>query len=237
MENTTKLLLLHFLSHIMIIPMFLFGELWMFISAFVWWQWIAATAITSGYHRYFSHRSFKADTWYDWYSQYLGIFSNAGPVLTWAAVHRMHHANSDNELDPHSPKYKGFWYTFINLWGYDVHIPRKFLKGLIENKRVRFFHKHYFLIVAITILILGLIDFRLLLFGFFFPVICGFWGFGSINAYTHRKGYAVNSALANVLTAGEGWHLNHHIDAGNWKIGKGYRQIDPGSWFIFCIKK
>ena len=66
----------------MLIPAFMYGELWMFILGFMWWQFIAASAISAGYHRYFSHRSFEAPNWYRYYVQILGMLANPGPVLT-----------------------------------------------------------------------------------------------------------------------------------------------------------
>ena len=148
LSNTQKLLLIHIFCHLMLIPAFIYGNIWLFLASFAWWQWIAATAISSGYHRYFAHRSFETHSWYEWYSQILALFANPGPVLTWAATHRMHHAYVDTDKDPHSPTLKGFWKVYTSAWGDDVQIERKMLKGL-NTKSTRFFYKNYFLLISL----------------------------------------------------------------------------------------
>ena len=54
----------------------------------------------------------------------------------------MHHAFSDTEEDPHSPKYKGFWKVFLSTFKVP-YIPRKFVRDLLRNKRVMFFYRHH----------------------------------------------------------------------------------------------
>lgn len=237
MSPSYKLLVIHILCHMAIIPALLYGDVWMWIVSFVWWQWISATAISSGYHRYFSHRSFKTGEWYKWYVQFIGIFANPGPVLTWAATHRMHHAYSDSEKDPHSPKFKGFLKIYTNRWGDSVKIKRRFLTGLISDMSVKFFHTHYFTLSILLAGSLFLVDPLLLIFGYCVPVVLAFHGYGLLNAYTHKDGKPKNSFFANILTAGEGWHKNHHDRGGDWRIGRKWWQWDTGAIFIRIIKK
>jgi stearoyl-CoA desaturase (delta-9 desaturase) len=237
MSPSHKLLVIHILCHMAIIPALLYGDVWMWIVSFVWWQWISATAISSGYHRYFSHRSFKTGEWYKWYVQFVGIFANPGPVLTWAATHRMHHAYSDSEKDPHSPKFKGFLKIYTSRWGDNVKIKRRFLTGLISDRSVKFFHTHYFTLSILLAGSLFLVDPLLLIFGYCIPVVLAFHGYGLLNAYTHKDGKPKNSFFANILTAGEGWHKNHHDRGGDWRIGRKWWQWDTGAIFIRIIKK
>lgn len=237
-SNTKKLILIHALCHVAIIPAIVYGEWWMWLGSFLWWQWIAATAISAGYHRYYSHNAFKTGKWYEYYSQFIGLFANPGPALTWASTHRMHHMYSDTEQDPHSPKYKGFWTVYTSYWGEDVtRINRRALAGLAGNKTLRWFYQHYFKLVIAIAVVLAVIDPLLLVFGYCMPVVLAFHGYGLINAYTHKDGEPKNSWLANILTAGEGWHLNHHRNSKAWQIGKGWKQPDPGAWFIRLIKE
>ena len=237
-SRTKKLIAVHALCHLALIPAFIYGEAWMFLASFPWWQWIAATAISAGYHRYYSHRSFTTGKWYDWYVNIIGLFANPGPALTWAATHRMHHMASDTEEDPHSPKYKGFWIVYTSYWGQQLKtIKRRCLKNLAGNKILRFFYEHYFTLILVLSTTLLIIDPLLLIFGYCVPVVLAFHGYGLINAWTHRDGKPVNSALANLLTGGEGWHENHHKRSSDWRIGRKWWQIDTGAWFIKFIKK
>jgi len=238
MTQTTKLLFIHFICHLLLIPAILYGEWWMFLGSFIWWQFVAATAISSGYHRYFAHRAFKVGAWYKWYSQIVALFANPGPVLTWASTHRMHHYYADTEKDPHSPIWKGFWKVYTSYWGNDISfIERRALSKLLNDKSVKLFYRHYFIFITILAVILISIDPLLFIFGYAVPVVFAFHGYGLINAWTHKTGKPTNSALANIFTAGEGWHLNHHEDPSNWKIGKTRWQLDTASYFIRAIKK
>ena len=56
-----------------------------------------------GFHRYFTHGSFKAATGLRIALAIAGSLAIEGPVLTWVADHRRHHKYSDREGDPHSP--------------------------------------------------------------------------------------------------------------------------------------
>jgi len=235
MSNTKKLLLIHLFAHALIIPAFLYGEVWMFVASFLWWQWIAATAISAGYHRYFSHKAFRTGKWYDYYFQIIGLFANPGPALTWAGAHRMHHAYSDTEKDPHSPKYKGWFKVYTSQWGDDAYIERRMMKGLY-NPISKFFYKNYYKLIIALVVVLFLIDPLLMIFGWALTVVQAFHGYGLINCVTHLTGKAKNNAIANILTSGEGWHKNHHDKSNDWRIGKKWWQIDPGAVWIRAIK-
>lgn len=236
MENTTKLLINHIFTHLLLVAGLFYGDLWMWIAGFVWWQVIAIVAISGGYHRYYSHFSFKAPRWYPYLVNILGIFSGAGPALTWAAVHRQHHAYSDTEDDPHSHSIKGWFPVYVNTWGYDVKIKRRFVKRLLQDSILRWFHKYYFKLTIAIITVFALIDPMLLIFGYALPVVLAFHAYGLLNILGHRGGHPNNSWLANILTGGEGWHANHHKRGGDYRIGWKWYEIDPTAWFIKLIK-
>jgi hypothetical protein len=69
--------------------------------------------ITAGFHRYFSHRSFKTGRVFQFTLAWLGTASIQKGVLWWAAHHRHHHAHSDTERDTHSPVTGGFWWSHV----------------------------------------------------------------------------------------------------------------------------
>jgi stearoyl-CoA desaturase (delta-9 desaturase) len=213
------------------------GPWYMWVFSFLWWQFLAAFVISAGYHRYFSHKTFKAGSWYKYFVQYFAIFANPGPVIAWASSHRMHHSYTDTEKDPHSPKIKGFWTVYSSFWGYDTIIEKRFLKDLLRDKSIVFFHKHYFNIVLITILCLLVIDPKVLFFVFCVPVVLAFHGFGMINAVCHATSDVRNSFIANLLTAGEGYHANHHKRPYDAKIGSKWYHLDTGFWAIKLIEK
>ena len=65
--------------------------------------WVSGLGITVGYHRYFTHGSFKAKTGLRVGLAIAGSLAIEGPVITWVSDHRRHHKYSDKEGDPHSP--------------------------------------------------------------------------------------------------------------------------------------
>ena len=85
-------------------------------------------------------------------------------------------------------------------------------------------------------LLLTLIDPMLLIFGYAMPVILAFHGYGLLNILGHKEG-PTNSIIANILTAGEGWHANHHRSPSSYKIGKEWWQFDPTALFIRYVGK
>ena len=76
----------------------------------------------------------------------------------------------------------------------------------------------------------------LLVFGYGLPVVLAFHGYGLLNLLGHRNAQPNNSWVANILTAGEGWHANHHKKAYDYKIGWEWWQFDPTKWFIQAIR-
>ena len=74
--------------------------------------WLGCTTLlglgnTVGYHRLLTHRAFKATPPVRWLFTILGALHSGSPML-WVGLHRFHHARSDTDEDPHSPK-EGFW--------------------------------------------------------------------------------------------------------------------------------
>ena len=236
MENTTKLLINHIFCHALIIPAFFYGELWMFIASFVWWYIIAIVAISGGYHRYYSHRAFKTKKWYPYAVNILGIFSGAGPAMTWAATHKQHHAYSDTLDDPHSYTKHGWFAVYFNTWGYNARIKRRFIKSLLRDKTLIWFYENYFKLNIGIIIVFTFIDPLFMIFGYALPVVLAFHGYGILNILGHYKGKPNNTVIGNILTAGEGWHLNHHQQPGNYNIGRKWYEFDPTKWFIRLIR-
>ena len=82
--------------------------------------WVAAVlyvvrmwAITAGYHRYFSHRSYKTSRVFQFLMAFLGQASAQRGVIWWSAIHRHHHLYSDTPQDVHSPRQQGFFYAHV----------------------------------------------------------------------------------------------------------------------------
>jgi stearoyl-CoA desaturase (delta-9 desaturase) len=59
--------------------------------------------VTVGFHRLLTHRSFRTSPWLRGLLGVMGTMAVEGPVISWVADHRKHHAYSDRLGDPHSP--------------------------------------------------------------------------------------------------------------------------------------
>lgn len=207
---------------------------WLYIlfASFVWWQLLVITTLSSGFHRYFSHQAFKAPVWYEYLVLSLGPLAGTGSLLGWAAVHRLHHAKSDTEDDPHSPVYLGYWNVLVSRLKIR-RISKKYYLDLIQNPRVAWFHKHHYGIRLLTFLLGALLlPWPVFLAFIVLPIFWGYLSFGVVNTVGHWYGKPRNSFLANVFLPGEGDHLVHHRHPNWYHITKAW---DPTARFIDLI--
>ena len=167
------------------------------ISGIIAYYILATIGITLGYHRYLSHGAFKTNKILEVVMLTCGILCGGRSALTWAATHRMHHMYADTEKDP----YGTGWTALLSLWKVKS-IPRKFVKDLIKNPRVMWFHKY-------GLYVLG---FFFLLFPLQIIIVCALsWiGFGVLNRFGHKDGKPVNRWWLNLIAPWEGQHEEHH---------------------------
>src|SRR5256886_5741788 len=129
--------------------------------------WLSGLGVTVGYHRYFTHGSFKAKTGLRVALAVAGSLAIEGPVITWVSDHRRHHKYSDKEGDPHSPwRYgddakalsKGLLYAHIG-WLFDPNktSQEKFSPDLLADRRIKSVDKLFPAMVAVTLLLPALI--------------------------------------------------------------------------------
>lgn len=208
-------------------------------ASFIWWQILAITVVSSGYHRYFAHKSFSAPIWYEWYVLALGTLTGSGPLIGWVGVHRIHHKHSDTKRDPHSPLYQSLWRVLTSTFKVP-HIERRCIRDLLHNPRVLFFYRNHARIrigqFIIAVLIAIIFSWQWTIVIFLSPMILSYIGFGMINAFGHGPNGARNSHLLNILAGGDGFHKNHHDRPGDWQIGKKWYEFDPGALFIRLIR-
>ncbi len=193
-------------------------------SAF-WWllgtYLVRMFAITGGYHRYFSHRTFKTTRVFQFILAILAMSSAQQGVLWWASHHRHHHKYSDEEEDVHSPIRRGFWWSHM-LWilapkNRVTHMDR--VKDFAKYPELRWLDRHHlFVAVACGFVLYGVGGVTGLYYGHFLSLVVAWHCTFFINSLAHVFGsrrYATtdtsrNSFLLAVLCLGEGWHNNHH---------------------------
>ena len=193
--------------------------------------------ITAGYHRYFSHRSFKTSRGFQFFLAFLGQSSAQRGALWWAARHREHHKHSDTEQDIHSPVQHGFWYSHV-LWIFSKHGRNA------DYSMIKDFHKYPELVwldkwdrlppFILAILVWMVAGWSGLIVGFFLSTVILFHGTFTINSLSHvigKQSYITgdnsrNNLLLAIITLGEGWHNNHHHFPSATPQGFRWWQID-----------
>jgi stearoyl-CoA desaturase (Delta-9 desaturase) len=180
---------------------------------------IVAMGVTIGYHRYLTHRGFRAPAWLKLGLLILGSMSMEGPALTWASTHLEHHARSDREGDPHSPL-QGFFHAHVG-WivdGFNAN-PAKYGPWLREDPLIMFATRTFWLWVVVSLAIPFAIDgWRGLLWGGVVRIFLVHHVTWSVNSVCHVFGKrpfktgdrSTNNWLVGLLAGGEGWHNNHH---------------------------
>jgi stearoyl-CoA desaturase (delta-9 desaturase) len=231
------------------IPFFLIHAL--AVAGVVWVGWspfliaVAAVsylgrmwAITSGYHRYFSHRSFKTSRAFQFVLAFLGSTACQKGVLWWAAHHRHHHRHSDQEPDIHSPTLKGFLWAHLG-W---ILCPKyqKTEYGKIQDfaryPELVWLNRNYLvppLAVGALVWIVG--GTAVFVWAGLVGTVFLWHGTFTINSLCHvfgRRRFATrdtskNSLILALITSGEGWHNNHHYYPGSTRQGFYWWEIDP----------
>jgi stearoyl-CoA desaturase (Delta-9 desaturase) len=226
---------------------------------------VAGHGITVGFHRYFTHGSFKARRPLRIALAIAGSLAIEGPVIRWVADHRRHHAFSDRAGDPHSPwRYgetvpaliKGLWWAHSG-WLFDVELtPRdKYAPDLMADTDLQRIEAAFPAFVAISVLTP--------------PVIGGLWSMSwqgaataffwgslvrigllhhvtwSINSICHAIGErpftsrdrSVNVWWLAILSMGESWHNLHHADPTCARHGVDRGQLDSSARTIWAFEK
>lgn len=237
MNLNTQIRLLQLVNHLIAIPtiiyLFTTGQAtWLWVSLAIW-IFVGPISAVVTLHRLLTHRSFKTYPWIEKLLCIITVYSTVGPTISWVALHRMHHAKSDKEGDPHSP-YENDKFTLkkaLQVWaGYDWkidNIPVKYVKDLMREPIHRFIFAHYFKIIFITGIVLLLINPMLFLCLYVIPSVMTFHIIGMVNVLGHYHGYrnyetndhSTNSWIANLFSLGEGWHNNHHAKPNGWHAG------------------
>jgi stearoyl-CoA desaturase (delta-9 desaturase) len=222
--------------------------------------WFSGLGVTVGYHRYFTHGSFKAKSALRVWLAIAGSLAIEGPVITWVSDHRRHHKYSDREGDPHSPwRYGDDWkaltkgLVFAHIgWLFDPNqtSQEKFSPDLLADSKIRKVDAWFPGLVAASLLLPALIG--------------GLWGMSiggaltaffwaslvriallhhvtwSINSICHTFGseeFEVRDRSRNVswlaiASFGESWHNLHHADPTCARHGALKGQLDPSARVI-----
>lgn len=226
---------------------------------------ITALGVEAGMHRFFSHRAFQAGPGVTALLGISGSMAAQGPILFWVASHRKHHAFTDHEGDPHSPRRRGsglrgtlagLWHAHIGwLFRSDPAPWSRYAQDLLRNRQVVRLNHYYPLWVLLGLALPALIG------GLWAGSLEGAWlGFlwgglvriflvdqvtWSINSLAHSIGARTHQTRCNsrnlwalaLLSMGGAWHNNHHANPTRYRTDEQPWQLDPSGWFIRTLAR
>lgn len=227
----------------------------------VGWSWAAVAvaaglylvrmfAITAFYHRYFSHRAYKAGRFWQFLFAVVGNSSAQRGPLWWAAHHRHHHRYADQEEDVHSPVRDGFWWSHMIWLTTQANFPtrKKYVQDWAKFPELVWINRFDTVVPLLLALSLyavgewlafqaphlGTNGPQMLIWGFFVSTVVLFHGTCTINSLDHMIGTrryettdtSRNNPVLALITLGEGWHNNHHYYAVSARQGFFWWEID-----------
>ncbi|MDP3921073.1 MAG: chalcone isomerase family protein [Candidatus Omnitrophota bacterium] len=216
--------------------------------------------LTAGYHRYFSHRSFKTSRIFQFILAFLGACSLQKDALWWAAHHRNHHRYADTELDPHSPIIHGFFWSHVGWFMTKKHAnlhPDPHVADFAVYPELRYLNRNqkipalfFFSVVAVLGICLerfapdiGLTAGQVIVWGFFISTVFLFHVTFAVNSFSHlfgskrfaNKDDGRNNIWVALLTMGEGWHNNHHRCPSSERQGFYWWEIDVTHYVLTAL--
>jgi stearoyl-CoA desaturase (delta-9 desaturase) len=214
------------------------GWSWKGVALAVALYYVRMFGVTGGYHRYFSHKTYKTSRVFQFILALLATSSSQKGVIWWAAHHRHHHRKSDLTGDVHSAKIDGFWWSHVGWIISDKYesTDDHQVKDLLKYPELRWLDKYF--LVPPTVLGVGLYlvgGWWALVWGLFVSTSLLWHGTFTINSLTHvigKRRYATtdnsrNHWLLALITMGEGWHNNHHYYPRSTRQGFFWWELDP----------
>jgi stearoyl-CoA desaturase (delta-9 desaturase) len=247
--NTLFLLVVHLTAVIgTILYTVLHGWTWAAVGIGVAWFVMTGLSITAGYHRLFSHGTYRAHPALRAFYLIFGAAAFQQDALKWSAGHRRHHAYVDEDADPYSIR-KGFWWAHV-LWIL-VREPKNQPGGKIGDLQrdplMRIQKEWYVPIgVFVSFTLPAFVGALLgdmwggLIIGGFFRLVFSYHMTWSINSVAHTLGKqpyndsdsSRDSSITALLSLGEGYHNYHHSFPIDYRNGIRAWHFDPSKWWI-----
>jgi stearoyl-CoA desaturase (delta-9 desaturase) len=230
----------------------LFNFSWANLTAALITWWVAGSwGIGMGYHRLLTHRGFQTPKFVEYFLAFCGTLALQSGAVNWVTTHRIHHAFTETDKDPHSPRSGTFWahigwifrgtaqnQTEETQWRYSP--------DLMKDKVHVFLSNYYYVTPILAGVILFLIGgWTMVLWGIFLRTIAGWHFTWLVNSATHLWGTrrfetrddSRNNGLIAALTFGEGWHNNHHAHPRSAKHGLTWYEFDVNWVQIKALEK
>jgi fatty-acid desaturase len=219
--------------------------------------------IGMAYHRLLTHRGYRVPRWLEYFLTACGTMALEGGPIFWVATHRVHHQNSDDEGDPHTP-HDGTWWAHAGwiLSGRALHsetaLLGRYAPDLTRDRVQVWLSKYHWLPLTIAGVLQIAIGAALapsghrvvgalgmLLWGTFLRTTLGLHATWLVNSATHLWGKrrfetrddSRNNWWVAILTGGEGWHNNHHAHPVSARHGLAWYEFDINYYGIWLLEK
>ncbi len=217
-------------------------------------------AITGFYHRYFSHRAYKTNRFWQFVFAVLGNAAAQRGPLWWAAHHRFHHKHADEPVDRHSPRQRGFWWSHTGWFTARANFRTDLdsVRDLAKFPELVFLDRFAGLVPVLLFAALYGIGawaarfapglqtngLQMMTWGILSTVVLYHVTY-TINSLAHvygKRRYETTDDSRNnlwlaLLTLGEGWHNNHHRYQASARNGFFAREIDVTWYGLKALEK
>ncbi len=227
-----------------------FAFSWSAVILFFVLHWMTASlGICLGYHRFLTHRGLKLPKPVAYFLVFLGTLACENGPIKWVAQHRMHHAGSDTDRDPHNAK-KSFWWAHFGwmLFSHREFDDRKVLhsyaKDIADDRFYQFLDNHFIKIqVALGLILFAIGGIPWVVWGIFLRIVMVYHSTWFVNSAAHYFGYktfklendlSTNCWWVGLIAYGEGWHNNHHAYPKSARHGLRFWEIDM-TWMAICF--
>ena len=221
------------------------------VAALITW-WVAGSwGIGLGYHRLLTHRGFKSSKWLERFLAGCGTLALQSGPLAWVTTHRVHHAFTETDRDPHSPRNGTYWSHIGWIFrgtaqNQSQATVQRYSPDLLRDRVLVFLNDYYYLTtitVAVGLFLIG--GWTMVLWGIFLRTVCGWHFTWLVNSATHLWGSrrfdtrddSRNNGLVAAVTFGEGWHNNHHAFPRSARHGLTWREFDVNWVQIRLLEK
>ncbi|HEX9669141.1 MAG TPA: fatty acid desaturase [Thermoanaerobaculia bacterium] len=221
------------------------------ITFAVLWLTIGVS-VTAGYHRLFSHRTYRAAWPVRLFFLVFGAAALENSALRWSADHRVHHSHTDHDRDPYNIQ-KGFWWAHMGWVFFHHEAPSLNVVRDLQDDPLVLWQDRWNRLLGLGLsfgvpLVVGLATGRVLgclLIGGVARVVASHHATFFINSLCHmigrqpysREHSARDSAVMALLALGEGYHNFHHSFPFDYRNGVKPWHFDPAKWVIFALSK
>ena len=209
------------------------------VCMFLYW-FTGGIGICLGFHRYFTHRSFKTPKPVEYFLAVVGCLAGEAGPISWVAAHRYHHTYSDMEKDPHSPLKSFMWAHMTWLFGREKNLAKfneykKYTPDMANDRFLVFLDQYHMLpAVLLTGVLYMLGGWPFVVWGIFVRSVIVYHSTWFVNSASHVWGYrsfkttdrSKNNWWVAILSFGEGWHNNHHAFQRSARHGLRWWEID-----------